>query len=323
VKVQYNGDGSTVSFAVSFAFWSADDLQVIHRASDGTETVWVRGTHYTVSGGNGSTGTVTVLTSPTDYTPAASETLTIKSNIDDKQNQSLPTGGPLPSAAIEEQLDKIVRMIQQKAEALGRAVGFRLTSQVSGFFLPEPAAGEFIRVNSAGTDYEGVALADISGSIDVTLVGLASGDFLQWNGTAWVNKTASEVLTALGAEPADADIAKTDTAASWTAPQYFTDHTDESASNAVTFDFSAGNILEITLDENITGITLSNMTANGIYEIWFTQAAGGYTVSGWSGVTWHTTGGTAPTMNSTNGAVMIVQLRKNAAGIFGSVQNAG
>jgi hypothetical protein len=40
-------------------------------------------------------------------------------------------------------------------------------------------------------------------------------------------------------------------------------------------------------------------------------------------VTWHTTGGTAPTMNSTNGAVMIVQLRKKAAGIFGSVQNAG
>jgi hypothetical protein len=91
----------------------------------------------------------------------------------------------------------------------------------------------------------------------------------------------------------------------------------------VTIDITAGNILEITNDENITGITLSNMTANGIYEIWFSQAAGGYTVSGWSGVTWHTTGGTAPTMNSTNGAVMIVQLRKKAAGIFGSVQNAG
>lgn len=325
VKVQYDGDGATVAFPVTFAFWDADDLQVILRAADGSETTWTRGSQYSVAGGGGSTGTVTASASPTDYTPASGTSLTIKSNLLDKQNQSLPAGGPLPSSAIEENMDKIVRMIQQKAEALARAVGFSVTSSASGFTLPEPVSGELIRVNSAGDNYEGVALADISEDLDVTLVGLASGDYLKWDGAAWVNTTAAEVLSAIGAQAADANTAKTDAAQSWTARQYFTDHTDSSSSGSVTFDFAAGNILEITLTENVTGITLSNMTANGIYEIWITQhASSAKTVSGWSGVDeWHTGDGSAPSVTTTTGGTTIIQLRKNSAVVVGAVQNPG
>ena len=38
------------------------------------ETVWTEGTHYTLNGGSGVTGTLTVETAPIDYTPAAGET---------------------------------------------------------------------------------------------------------------------------------------------------------------------------------------------------------------------------------------------------------
>ena len=100
------------------------------------------------------------------------------------------------------------------------------------------------------------------------------------------------------------------------------DHTDTSSSNAVTFDFVAGNILECTLTEDISTITLSNLIANGVYEIWITQhASAAKTVAGWTGVTW--VGGSAPTMNTTVDSLMVVQLRKNGTIILGTALNAG
>ena len=102
-----------------------------------------------------------------------------------------------------------------------------------------------------------------------------------------------------------------------------TDHTDTSSSNSITFDFDEGNILECSLTENITSITLSNLNANGVYEIWITQHAssGPFTVSGWAGVTW--VGGSAPTMNTTASDLTAIQLRKNGAIILGTALNAG
>jgi len=121
VRVDHNGDGSTTSFAVTFVFWDADDLDVLRRDAAGTETTWARGTQYTVTGGNGSTGTVEVATTPTDYTPALGETLTIVSALTTTQDTALPA---IPTVSIEEQMDKIVRMIQENEEALGRSLRF-------------------------------------------------------------------------------------------------------------------------------------------------------------------------------------------------------
>jgi len=77
-KVQYDGDGSTTAFTISFNFWSDGDVRAILRDSSGTETTWVKGTQYTLTGGSatGSTGTLTVETSPTDYTPQSQLSLT-------------------------------------------------------------------------------------------------------------------------------------------------------------------------------------------------------------------------------------------------------
>ena len=101
-ELSYNGDNSRVSFPITFVFWVDDDILVTHRDTAGTETTWTKGTQYTLSGGGGATGTLTVETSPTDYTPASGETLTITSNVGDKQETSLPLGGSLPSTSIEQ-----------------------------------------------------------------------------------------------------------------------------------------------------------------------------------------------------------------------------
>ena len=117
---EYTTSGSDTTFAVSFAFWDLDDPLLTLREADGTETAWVRGPQYTMAGGSGSTGTATIITSPTDYTPAADLTLVITSNLDNTQNTDLPAGGAFPSSEVEQQLDQIVRMIQQGAEEDGR-----------------------------------------------------------------------------------------------------------------------------------------------------------------------------------------------------------
>jgi hypothetical protein len=174
VKVQYSGDGSTTAFPITFAFWDSDDPRVIHTVTaTGVETVWTRGTQYTITGGEGATGTLNVVTSPTDYTPASDTRLTIKSDLDDTQPTDLPLGGAFPSASVEQQLDKLVRLVQQKEERLNRAILLQESSTASAITIDDPAAGEFLRWDAGA---EGIESADItaSGSIGIP-VSIANG----------------------------------------------------------------------------------------------------------------------------------------------------
>jgi len=64
-RVSYNGNGSTTVFAYTFKVFDQDDLTVIIRSANGTETVKTITTHYTVSGvGSAGGGNVTMLTAP-------------------------------------------------------------------------------------------------------------------------------------------------------------------------------------------------------------------------------------------------------------------
>lgn len=117
-RVDYSGNGSTTAFPITFAFWSADDLTVINTVTaTGVQTAWTRGNQFTVSGGSGSTGTLTATSAP-----AAGTTLSIISALPNTQPTSLPPGGQFPSASVEEQLDQIVRQVQQLAKLIVRAL---------------------------------------------------------------------------------------------------------------------------------------------------------------------------------------------------------
>ena len=143
VKVQYAGNGSKASFTVPYVFWDDDDLKVISTVdSTAVDTVLSRGTHYTVTGGNGLKGAIAMVTSPNDNTPATCETLTIKSNLLKVQDTRLPSGGPFDSAAVEQELDQIVRLIQQGDEKLGRALILKEGTAFSDVTVPDPVAGE-------------------------------------------------------------------------------------------------------------------------------------------------------------------------------------
>jgi hypothetical protein len=68
--VAYTGNGSTTAFAVTFSFFgtgSSAELEVIERViATGAETTKSYSSHYTVTGGTGSTGTVTAVSAPAD-----------------------------------------------------------------------------------------------------------------------------------------------------------------------------------------------------------------------------------------------------------------
>ena len=186
VRVQYNGDGSTTVFPITFIFWDLDDLTVVHTDSSGTETTWTRGTQYTATGGSGSTGTLTVVTTPTDYTPAAGETLTIKSNLPNTQPTDIPLGGAFPSQSVEQQLDQIVRQGQQRDETLDRSLHFPISdSSTISAEIPNAAtrADNLLGFTSAGVP-TAVAQSDQSAT-SVTAAGSTSSRLLSNWFTDW------------------------------------------------------------------------------------------------------------------------------------------
>lgn len=152
VKDDYSGDGSTTDFATTFVFWNSSELKVIHTSTGGTETTWTEGTQYDVTGGAGATGTVSASTTGTDYTPDSGETLRIKSNVLDIQETALPAGGAFPSTSVEQELDRMVRRVQQQEEQFDRAPLLSEGSTFSGLTLPDPSADLVLGWNSAGDE---------------------------------------------------------------------------------------------------------------------------------------------------------------------------
>ncbi|MCP5015191.1 MAG: hypothetical protein GY938_07890 [Ketobacter sp.] len=106
-------------FAVSFAFF---EVTVTHIDSSDVETVWVEDTQYTVSGGDGSTGTVTVKTTPTDYTPATGESLRIDRITTKTQQTDYVENDEFPAEEHENALDRLTMIAQENAEAVDRSL---------------------------------------------------------------------------------------------------------------------------------------------------------------------------------------------------------
>jgi hypothetical protein len=162
-KVSYSGNGSTTSFPVTFIFWDNTDVKAMLKTdATGVETPWTEGTHYTLTGGDGATGTLVAKTSPTDYTPASGETLVIKSNLSDLQNTSFPLGGSFPSTSAERQHDKSVRLTQQQAEEISRALKFKEASAITEIPISDPEALQMLRWNASANELENVSLTDLS-----------------------------------------------------------------------------------------------------------------------------------------------------------------
>ena len=151
----FTGDGVTVAFGTSpVVFFDQDDLTVYKVVTaTGAATLQTITTDYTVTGGSGSTGTVTAVVAP-----AVGETYVIVRELDLVQEVDFVNNEATDAEVAEDALDKLTMMCQQLYARVSRA--FTLAdSDVSGASttLPTPVATTLIGWNSAATALQNYA----------------------------------------------------------------------------------------------------------------------------------------------------------------------
>jgi hypothetical protein len=171
-RASYSGNGTLTTFAYNFKVFDQDDLTVILRASNGTETVQTITTDYTVTGvGDVGGGNVVFGTAP-----ASGVTVVILREMDLEQGLDLVPNDPFPAQSLENSLDKLTFMVQQHSEELGRTIKASRTNVISG--------SEF--TISASDRANKIFAFDGSGDVNITQeIGTFRGD--------WATATAYEV----------------------------------------------------------------------------------------------------------------------------------
>ena len=166
-RIVYEGDGSQKDFPFFFVVFKDSDITILRSVSDGRDET-VGTVEYSVELSGNGTGTVHFAEAP-----AAGIKIAILSAIPETQPMALTTYDGFDPEVLNDSADRIVALIQQLSEKLGRALLFPATSETDAEQLVSDllAAGEAARkVIPYLEDIENVAsIADdvetISGSI--------------------------------------------------------------------------------------------------------------------------------------------------------------
>lgn len=196
-RIQYTGNGATSVYSTgTIIFYAATDLIVTERViATGVETTYVKDTDYTVSGGSGAAGSITLLAGNLPST----KQITIERSIPYEQQSDYIEAQEILAEEIETSLDKLTVMTQQIKDQADRSLKFSttLSSSLVPVLTDAPVDGQLLAWSGTSGNVENASLASMSSVLDTVLSGVASGDFLQYNGTNWVNKTTAEIKTAL------------------------------------------------------------------------------------------------------------------------------
>ena len=128
-RAQSTGNGSATDFSFSFQVNATSDVKVY--VGDTLKTL---STHYTIVDSSAAaglntdgTGVVKFITSPTDYTPANGDVVTILSDVPVARTSVYTSGGNITAAALESDFDTITMQVADREERDGR----QLTAPVS------------------------------------------------------------------------------------------------------------------------------------------------------------------------------------------------
>lgn len=193
-RVGYSTNGSTTVFSVPFVFFDDTDLQVILvNNTTAVETTLVLTTDYTVTGGAGSTGSLTTLSA---Y--ASGSTLVIQREVPYTQEIDYEPNDGFPADVNEEGLDRATMQIQQVRRRARQTPKLPATydPESGDISLPMPSAGQVLVGND---DEDGWINVDVfEGGVDFpVLVSTAQDyDLLEYDsaGSVWRNKTLATIL---------------------------------------------------------------------------------------------------------------------------------
>jgi hypothetical protein len=166
-RVQYTGNGSTSIFSTgSIIFYDASDLVVTETViATGVDTQYTITTDYTVTGGSGSAGSITLVAGNLPTT----KRITIERSIPYTQSSDFVEGETILAEEIETSLDKIVIMAQQLNDAAERSVKLPSTTTASGITLPNYSADKLLSWSSSTSDVlvtTSFTANDVQGAID-------------------------------------------------------------------------------------------------------------------------------------------------------------
>jgi hypothetical protein len=114
-RISYTATAGQTVFTVPFEFFDNSDLNVF--VNDVLKTIT---TNYTVTGGDGSTGTVTLVTGAT-----VGDVIVITRDVTLERVTDFPTSGPFQVASLNVELDKLVAMVADLQDLANR--GLRLS----------------------------------------------------------------------------------------------------------------------------------------------------------------------------------------------------
>lgn len=175
-KVSYLGNGTTTAFSVPFVFFSASELEVTERTiATGSEVVRSLTTHYTVTGGNGATGTVTAVSAPPTTVTWTIARKTARTQLVDYQ-----TGDAFPADTHERALDRLTALVQEIEEILGRSLRGPVSDTAPlGQLVPAAQRASKVLV----FDLTGQpAVADVAGLASITAAAYAVAEVITATG---------------------------------------------------------------------------------------------------------------------------------------------
>lgn len=173
-SVSYTGNGSTTSFAVTFPFLgtgSTAELTVVERTiATGAEVTKDYSTHYTVSGGSGSTGTVVAGSAPADTVQWH-----IRRNTTTTQTVDYVTNDPFPADTHETALDRLAMAAQERDGDIAQT--FKYPDTYTGGasnLMPEPSATKILAWNADADALENTTGRVLSATISVSTLSVGS-----------------------------------------------------------------------------------------------------------------------------------------------------
>lgn len=147
--VSYTGDNTTTNLSVPFSFDADSDLVVIRRVTaTGAETTLALTTDYTVTGGDGSTGTVAMVSAPN-----SSVTVTIGRSTAATQQADYRENDPFPAETHEGVADKLTRIAQENRNLINNRALLLPATESGNNTLPSSVdrANSFLAFDANGT----------------------------------------------------------------------------------------------------------------------------------------------------------------------------
>jgi len=160
-RVNYTATSGQTVFTVSFEFFEESDLTVYINGTEKTLT-----TDYTVTGGDGSTGTITLVTGAT-----ASDKVAIVRDVAMQRTTDFNAGQDINRAALNEQLDTLTALVADIDDRASRALQLNDYEVAVGITLPatDDRKGKVLGFNEITGDVQsGPTLADVQSLADVS-----------------------------------------------------------------------------------------------------------------------------------------------------------